>query len=590
MFYGTMEKTARKDLTMKKQNHGYVIGNSVIASEVGTEHLFENVRYNPPCFEPNKNQIVPVGFVDMKITENGKEIPWEISEIIENTYPLYRAKITAGGTVFDFEAFAPITPSLSDDMFMPSALMSFSAVNGTGDITLSLSFEGEGDYDRFLRIDDAFGTTAVSNDVHLTAGTKITAAFGIYDEKSLWTEHFETAFEVSEYAVEVYDMYKEGIEKFISKIPVFGDEKVREYVRWYTQAAVMLTKKDREGNVITMGYNELNQRDSFWTSFMHLLIFPNLERDMIKISAKHQSESGKIPTTILPLIEREYDIDINEYFCLRIARYYKYYRDREFLESFFENYKKSVDFLLSRDYDGDGVPEQESPDNPECFWGDWKDVSYIIGRKTAPHFALLWLAVLKEGKYLAEEMHDSETAEKYSEIYNRAYGKINADYDGTNKGGLWKNDHYVEVWYDGVERDFILEDQTAGIFFDVVPKERISLIYDALKQNECKYGIRETYPYRTGDEVWNPGGIYHNGGIWPWLMFCDIAGRYKNGRENEALELIKTLGYYDLEAPGDYRPNEYLDGESGQNRGFEVQGWSSAVWAVEYFRKTAEKS
>lgn len=72
--------------------------------------------------------------------------------------------------------------------------------------------------------------------------------------------------------------------------------------------------------MITMGYHELNQRDSFWTSFLHLVLYPGLERRMIEISIANQTADGKIPTTLLLVIERKYDVDINEYFCLRIAR------------------------------------------------------------------------------------------------------------------------------------------------------------------------------------------------------------------------------------------------------------------------------
>ncbi len=571
------------------ENHrGYTAGNSVLASEIGGEHLFENVRYNPPSFEFGKNGIVPIGSVSASLTVDGVTVPLSEMTVTENTYPLYRAEGSAGNVRFSFCTFAPVTPGKAEDMFLPFILMRFS-VEAAGEHTVSLGLCFETDEKSFVRVMDEYGEKKAESAVTFTEKADITALFGVYSPDNPHASN-HTPETLSAFGIENYDALRRGLDRFIAAIPRLGNGKVWEYTRWYTQAAVMLTKADKSGTVITMGYSELNQRDSFWTTFMHLMYFPDLERKMIEISAAAQSETGKIPTTILPLIEREYDIDINEYFCLRIARYHKYHGDTDFLRKLFPAYKKSVEFLISRDRDGDGLPEQEPPENPECYWGDWKDVSYVVGRKLAPHFCLLWLATLKEGAVLARKLCEEDIAARYEAIYEKASAKINAPFDGTERGGMFLGDHYVEIWYDGILRDHVLEDQTAGIFFDVVPEEKIPLIYSALGKNECGYGIRETFPYREGEEVWNRGGTYHNGGIWPWLMFCDLAGRYKNGRKEEALRYAQTLGYYDLEVPGDYRPNEYLDAENGMNCGMEVQGWSSAIWAMEYVKRITEKT
>ena len=576
---------------MKENHAGYVVGNSVISSEVFVGGgLYDIVRYNPPYFTEGENCIRTVGGIVPEIEIDGRTIPFgDISfEPIENTYPLFSASLSiADGISADFETFAPITPGKSDDMFIPYILMSFTFHTAVPhEVSLGMKFykysTDKHDDHVFMRIGDSMGTDEAETRFTASDGVRITGLFGIFDGRSPWRDRFSDDEQFSDYVLARYGELKDGIMRFIREVPDFGG-RLHEYARWYSQAAVMLTKADCGGNVITMGYHELNQRDSFWTTFMHLFLFPDLERRMIEISAENQRDDGKIPTTLLPLIERDCDIDINEYFCLRIARYYEYYRDKDFLERFFGSYKRSVGFILSRDRDGDMLPEQDPPSNPECFWGDWKDVGYVSGRMLSPHFCLLWLAVLKYGAFLAREIGDAVTADEYDRIYESAYRKINGEWDGTKDGGMFAGDHYAEIWYDGEKRDHVLEDQTVGIFFGVVPPERIGLIYSALKGNECKYGIRETFPYREG--VSDRGGIYHNGGIWPWLVFCDLAGRYMNGRRDEALLIAERLGYYDLEKPGNYRPNEYLNGNTGENCGSEVQGWSSAIWALEYVRR-----
>ena len=170
------------------------------------------------------------------------------------------------------------------------------------------------------------------------------------------------------------DVYK----RQILSLPQVGDEQILRYTRWYSQAAVMLTKSDVTGRVITMGYHELNQRDSFCTSFVHLSFWPKLEQAMLRESCLWQREDGKLPTTILPKYERETDVDINEYFCLRIARYFHWHRDLPFLRECWPHFCRSVEFLLTLDRDGDGLPEQAPPENPLCFWADWKDVKLSL--------------------------------------------------------------------------------------------------------------------------------------------------------------------------------------------------------------------
>ena len=93
---------------------------------------------------------------------------------------------------------------------------------------------------------------------------------------------------------------------------------------------------------------------------------------MIEESAWGQRSDGKVPTTILPVIERQDDIDINCYFILRALRYIRFHQDHEFGRQIFPALLNAVDWLASRDVDNDGLPEAGS------YWYDWKDVSGFL--------------------------------------------------------------------------------------------------------------------------------------------------------------------------------------------------------------------
>lgn len=593
---------------------GYVVGNSCFAAEVTPKgRMFRNIRYNPCSFEAGKNGIMNAGTCGFTFETDGiavcdNELTWDF---IDRTYPRYLAKTELDGVRMNVKAFAPVTPFCSEDMFIPAVITRFTFSGAEKDTKINvncrLNFSLQ-DHTEPKLVKTDKGTLLIAGHVVMGVGgaesaeivpvgeeknyclkasltvksgaeTKLDFFFAYFEESSRFRRTVKDEKSLGEYILTNTGRLDAGIDDFISMLPDTGDAKITEFTRWYSQAAVLLTKSNADGRVITMGYTEMNQRDSFWTSFLHLALFPELEKDMIRVSIANLRPDGKMPTTILPLIERIYDIDINEYFCLRIARYYRFHHDKDFLAECFGAYKKAVEHILTR-FHAEPLPAQMPPDNRECYWADWKDVSYIIGRKYAPHFCLLWLAVLKEGAKLADVLGDAETKKRYTDIYDFAYETINKD---VADGGLWDRNHYTEIWYDGRKIENVLQDQTVGILLDVVPEERKALIYEALKPGESDYGIRETYPYRTGEEVYDCGGKYHNGGIWPWLMFCDMTGRYQNGRAEEAEEWIRRLGHYDLEVPGDYRPNEYLIGESGHNKGLEVQGWSSALIGTLYF-------
>ena len=164
-------------------------------------------------------------------------------------------------------------------------------------------------------------------------------------------------------------------------------------------------------------------------------------------------------------------------------------------------------------------------------------------------------------------------------MFAAASEKINRSVED---GGLWKEDHYAERWYDGSVSDEVLIDQFVGLYFNVIPADREDAVIRAILRGENEFGIPETWPYRTRPNF-DPAGIYHNGGIWPYLLFGFCTCLYRRGRSEDAERLIKKLGYYDLEKESDYSPNEYISGTEGRNCGKEIQGWSADLFGTVYY-------
>jgi hypothetical protein len=355
---------------------------------------------------------------------------------------------------------------------------------------------------------------------------------------------------------------------FPESLPVSGDAKVDEYLRWYMTAGVMLTRVLKDHTTLTMGYAELNQRDSFWTSYPHLHYWPEAERKMLQESAAAVTPTGKVPTCILPVIDREDDLDINEYFLLRVARYHQKYPDLKFVRTIWPACERAMNYLVGRCVAPSALPEQQS------FWADWKDVDGITGRKYGPHFTGLYLASLQEMARLAKELGETEAAAKWDAAYAAGHKQMNLPVE---KGGQWNGKYYVNVWRDNRKDDALLEDQMVAGVWGVIPPDRFNSIRQELNTRaEKPWGVRETVPYYDRKGFGYEGGDYHNGGIWPWLNCADMMARIRYGHRDDALRILRKVGQWDLEQGGDFLPHENLHGEDGRCIRKYIQGWDAA--------------
>lgn len=393
----------------------------------------------------------------------------------------------------------------------------------------------------------------------------------LFDPEGAAARRFADCAEVAAYAMHNWDNLHERTRRVEAAIPVAGDGTVDEAMRWYLGASVYLTKCNASGAVLTMGYSELNQRDGYWSSWPHLVLWPSLERRMIEESASSLAVTGKVPTCIFPRIERGDDLDINAYFVLRALRFATYRQDGEFLQRLWPTLRRAADWLVEGAVGG--LPTQRS------YWGDWKDVPGVEGRRYSPHACLVYLAMVDRMRRASAEQGDSAAEAKYAQAYAKGTHVLNLP---VGSGGLWNGSCYVQVWHDGRVDSRALLDQCVGIVLGVVEPERARMVLQALEGNFGPFGSRETWPYLP-DSFGYPGGVYHNGGIWPWLCFVEAWARWRAGQHEAALERVRAVVHADLEREEDWMPHEYLHGETGENRGPPIQAWNGCLFGMVRF-------
>ena len=517
---------------------------------------------------------------------------------VERRFPFVRGEYRDNklwGGALNMELFSPLAINDEYTSALPVVMLSFEVENRGSkserlEIVLKPDFKGEswvmnGEYaiesdDMALTCNKALTPRdegyVIALDIAPKSRKSVKIVLSSFDNEWITANRFGSAGEVGQYALQGWERLREQTLLFDKALPSTADEELNDYMRWYMTAGISLTRLTADSKALTLGYCELNQRDSFWTSWLHLVLFRRLDWQMIEQSYAHISAEGKVPTCIYPIIERKDDLDINLFLLLRTARHYAFWNNRDEVQAQWESMKKVMDWVISRDFSGEGLPEQIS------FWGDWKDVNYVADRKYSPFVAMLYLAALEQMECFAEIFDDKAAAERYAAAYKKGYEKLNRP---TTEGGLWNGEYYCQVWKDGSVKELLYQDQMVGVMYGVVPEERATRLIESLNEhNTSPYGIANSSPFLPG--VRDPEAEYHNGGVWPWVCFMDAWARMRQGRTDEGVELIKRVAWADLVRSGDYVPNEHLNSVKGANLGFPIQGWNAALFGTIYFNLT----
>lgn len=236
----------------------------------------------------------------------------------------------------------------------------------------------------------------------------------------------------------------------------------------------------------------------FHSSLGTLLFFPEFEhRELAQFSKAQNPESpGRINRYLgeLDLNSPSYGgtpdelIDINPKFVLMAYRNYHMTGRRAALEQLYPRLKQAMEYMLTKDHDKDGLPEQHGIST--TF-----DHHPIHGVNS--YTSSLWIAALRAYSRIAQRLGHKDEARHYEEMYARAVQRF--------EQCLWIQDKgyyrlYCDVESSRHKRDEAREDgchsgQLAGQWFSdflclghVFPPDHVQLAIDAMWQlNEVPY-------------------------------------------------------------------------------------------------------
>ncbi|HIJ73629.1 MAG TPA: hypothetical protein HPP83_05950, partial [Candidatus Hydrogenedentes bacterium] len=231
----------------------------------------------------------------------------------------------------------------------------------------------------------------------------------------------------------------------------------------------------------------------FYSSLGTLLFYPALEERELSLFARTQDRQmpGRIVQSLGKMsvrapshgpdgIER---IDINAKFVLMAYRDYHMTGNLAVLKLLFPRVRQAMEYLLEKDANGDGLPEQSGCSSMYDGWAFPGANSYTSS---------LWVAALRAYAILARRMDDIEEAKKYERLLRKAISSF--------KRRFWNEIGGYYRLYDGDANaaaggphDGCHTGQLAGQWFadfaclgDLFPQEQIERALEAIFWNNTK--------------------------------------------------------------------------------------------------------
>ncbi|MFH2145456.1 MAG: GH116 family glycosyl hydrolase [Candidatus Omnitrophota bacterium] len=276
----------------------------------------------------------------------------------------------------------------------------------------------------------------------------------------------------------------------------------------------------------------------FYASVALGLLFPSLDKKALLLFKKNIRKDGYVPHdigyermdlpsngTTMPLWK-----DLNSKFILLGYRAYHDSGDLAFLKEMYPALKKALEWSLSLDKDGDGLPENEGFDTTFDTW-DFKGAS--------SYNSSIFLASLLALKNIAELLKDKKTAKKCI----RHFVKGRESFDEK----LWNGKYYITARSKNEAYESCMVAQLAGQWYAYLvglgrifsPGNIQSSIKWIFKLNgkDSPFGATNSvFENRKRDER-----TYHSKNIWPGVCYSFAALAIYEGFVKEGLQLTKKV-------------------------------------------------
>jgi hypothetical protein len=269
-----------------------------------------------------------------------------------------------------------------------------------------------------------------------------------------------------------------------------------------------------------------------------LALFPELQKNQMELTARHQRANGQVPHNFEPdfdsIDERGWGrVDLNPQFIMLICRDYLWTGDKDYLTRMWPHVQGALAYMESLDEDGDGLPERDTSFNTYDQWAFQGTPSYI---------GSLWLGAYAATARMAQDMADADTAGKTAGLLERAKASFERK--------LW-NGSYYNLWFNkGVADSCCMTDQISGMWFaslaglePALPAERVrQVLAKVFRENfDPEQGlVNSSYPAGTSPRF--PAYMNAQGAAnWTGIEYATASFLMDYGMTQEALAVVEAV-------------------------------------------------
>jgi len=240
-------------------------------------------------------------------------------------------------------------------------------------------------------------------------------------------------------------------------------------------------------------------------------------RDILTTFGRFQDPNGKVYHELTTSGSAHYDAaDATPLYILLSGYYLRKSGDREFVEAEWPRIKKSLEFCLSTDTDGDGLIENTNVGHGLQEGGP------LYGAHTEVYLAAIWISALGECEQMARMFGDDALADECKTLAAKCQAKMDE--------GFW-NDQ-LEFYNHGLMRDGTYQEDKCiygctPLFFGLADEERAlkTALNFSDKYYSTDWGVRTV---GTNSRHFALGG-YNYGNVWPFTSGLAATAEYRAG-------------------------------------------------------------
>jgi len=400
----------------------------------------------------------------------------------------------------------------------------------------------------------------------------------------------------------LYEAEVERLERLLSKF--YEDHsslEAKDWLSWLVLAAdafvvEALGETVKAGRSVVAGYHWFEEwgRDTF-IALPGLMLTTGRFEDakLVFLRFKEYSSCDLIPNLISDLDGQPvYNcVDATLWFVNAVLQYLKYTGDFAFvqanlwenLKTFVENMARGVHAYMR--VDGDGLISH----GPRMTWMD----TIVDGKPATPRegkaveVQALWYNALKTLEFLAKKFRETNEAEKFASLAEKARVSFNEKFWNSEKNCLFDVVDVQDRGDPSVRPNQIL---AVSLDFTMLDKAKSRMVVDVVRRELLTpYGLRtlaKSDPRYVGvyqGDRRSRDLAYHNGTVWPWLLgsftkaCLKVEGYGEYAREYAFKNFLAPLLTQQVFRAGVGNVSEIFDGDPPHTpRGCIAQAWSVA--------------